>query len=184
MSRRLYSLVVSLCVVGGLGGCVFVKSTPKPTKQTTHVKKDGPRYVVKRPSQSPPPKRTTNSPTESTSAVVTEPPKSPRARRVHRFKYYPNEKVYYSPGNKRYYWMGPRGWVVGIDPPASISASAGATVSVELATDTPFEHHDKVAAKHPGHGKGHKKGKGKGHEKGEGKGHEKGQGKGHEKHDD
>ena len=87
-------------------------------------------------------------------------------RRKFGYDYYPDQNVYYARDRGTYFWLQGENWKVGVELPSHIALNLGGHVSIELDTQTPYEHHDAVAKKHPGKGRGKGKGKGRGRGRG------------------
>ena len=125
------------------------------------------------------------------SAQKGPPPWAPAhgARRHRDYYYYPGANVYFRPEDRVWFYLDGREWRFGVSLPASIRVDFDRNVSLALATDRPFEFHDKVAVYYPADyfvtqvrvkekgGKPDKDKSDRGDDDSPGKGHGKGKGK-------
>jgi hypothetical protein len=88
-------------------------------------------------------------------------------RSKHQYVYYPACNVYREPARGVYFYMRGDGWAVGASLPAGLTvAGLGASVSLAMDTDKPYEHNDEHVQKYPkekyqkNQGQGNGKGKG------------------------
>jgi hypothetical protein len=60
-------------------------------------------------------------------------------RAKHQYRYYPNCNVYHDPSRNMYFYMKGDGWVVGASLPTNFQSNLGASVSLDMDTDKPYE---------------------------------------------
>lgn len=70
-------------------------------------------------------------------------------RAKQKYRYYPNQQVYYSGEQKKYFWLSGGQWQIGVKLPDGIKLGSSG-VTVELDTDKPFEKHSEVRKKYAG----------------------------------
>ena len=70
------------------------------------------------------------------------------------YYYYPDEEVYFYPATGVYFWFGGGGWHSGPRLPRGMVLHSESRVSVNLHTARPYEQHESVRARYPGHGGG------------------------------
>lgn len=90
--------------------------------------------------------------------IVTETPKTKGpppwapahgARRKHGYYYYPGGNAYYRPADRMWFYLEGRDWRAGVSLPSSLKIDFTRSVSLEMATDRPHEHHQQVASHYP-----------------------------------
>lgn len=119
-------------------------------------------------------------------------------RAKHAYYYYPGCDVYYRPADRMWIFLDGGKWSVGASLPGTVRLDLSSSISLEMDTDRPYIHHEKVRSFYPisvvtkarekataergAAAAGHGEGKGNKHDGppgGEGKGHgKKGKGKG------
>jgi hypothetical protein len=85
-------------------------------------------------------------------------------RAKHKYRYYPDARVYYDTGRKVYFYWRDGKWRVSVSLPASIRLSVGDYVTLEMDSERPYHYHDEVVKRYPPgqlKKKHKKKGKGK-----------------------
>jgi hypothetical protein len=82
------------------------------------------------------------------------PPGPPVAVAGYDYYYYPDEEVYFYPATGVYFWFGGGGWHSGPRLPHGMVLHGESRVSVNLHTSRPYEQHESVRARFPGHGGG------------------------------
>ena len=70
------------------------------------------------------------------------------------YYYYPDDEVYFYPATGVYFWFGGGGWHSGPRLPAGIVLHGESRVPVNLHTPRPYEQHESVRTRFPGHGGG------------------------------
>jgi len=60
-------------------------------------------------------------------------------RAKHLYQYYPNCNVYHDPSRNMYFYMKGDGWAVGASLPTNFQSNLGASVSLDMDTDKPYE---------------------------------------------
>jgi hypothetical protein len=70
-------------------------------------------------------------------------------RRNRGYYYYPGADVYYRPADRMWFFLDGGSWRLGAELPSSIRVDFERSVSLEMETDKPFEHHSKVASYYP-----------------------------------
>ena len=69
-------------------------------------------------------------------------------RAKHSYRYYPAKEVYYDTGRRIYFYIEGEIWKSGTSLPYHIEVSLGKYQTVELYSDTPYEHHEKHKGKY------------------------------------
>ena len=83
-------------------------------------------------------------------------------RAKHRYRYYPDPRVYFDTGRSLYFYYDGRSWQASVSLPSGIRISAGDYVTLDMDTDRPFQYHSDVEKRYPpGQLKKKKKRKGK-----------------------
>jgi hypothetical protein len=67
-------------------------------------------------------------------------------RAKHRYRYYPDQEVYYDTGRRIYFYIEGETWKTGVSLPSPLRMRLGDYVTVELDDDTPYDYH---ARQHP-----------------------------------
>lgn len=70
-------------------------------------------------------------------------------RAKHQYRYYPCCNVYHEPSQGLYFYMKRDGWAVGASLPTDLMSNLGASVSLDLDTDTPYEHNAEHLKQYP-----------------------------------
>ena len=70
-------------------------------------------------------------------------------RAKHEYRYYPSSSVYYDTGRGLYFYLKGDNWEVGASLPSSLRVGLGDSVSIELDTDEPYNHHKEHVKKYP-----------------------------------
>jgi hypothetical protein len=70
-------------------------------------------------------------------------------RAKHQYRYYPCCNVYHEPARGMYFWLNGDGWAVGASLPADLVAGLGASVNLDLDTDTPYTRHADHVQQYP-----------------------------------
>jgi hypothetical protein len=70
-------------------------------------------------------------------------------RAKHQYRYYPSRSVYYDTGRELYFYLKGDNWEVGTSLPNSLRVGLGDSVSIELDTDKPYNHHEEHVKKYP-----------------------------------
>jgi hypothetical protein len=70
-------------------------------------------------------------------------------RAKHQYRYYPCCNVYHEPARGMYFWLKGDGWAVGASLPADMMAGLGASVNLDLDTDTPYTLHAEHVQQYP-----------------------------------
>ncbi len=70
-------------------------------------------------------------------------------RAKHQYRYYPSSSVYYDTGRGLYFYLEGDNWEVGASLPSSLRVGLGDSVSIELDTDKPYNHHKEHVKKYP-----------------------------------
>lgn len=74
---------------------------------------------------------------------------APDVRRNYEYYYYPGADVYFRPADRMWVYLDGRNWQVGLSLPSSIRVDFDRSVSLTMATDRPYEFHDKVKLTYP-----------------------------------
>jgi hypothetical protein len=82
------------------------------------------------------------------------PPGPPVAVYGYDYYYYPDDEVYFYPDAGIYFWFGGGGWHQGRRLPHGMVLHGESRVTVNLHTARPYEQHETVRARYPGHGGG------------------------------
>ena len=70
-------------------------------------------------------------------------------RAKHRYTYYREHQIYYSPESNFWFWMGRDGeWRSGINLPVKLQQYTVGGVSIELGSDTPYREHAYVVERY------------------------------------
>lgn len=69
-------------------------------------------------------------------------------RAKHSYRYYPAKEVYYDTQRRIYFYIEGEIWKSGTSLPYHIEVSLGKYQTVELYSDTPYEHHEKYKSKY------------------------------------
>ena len=83
-------------------------------------------------------------------------------RAKHKYRYYPDHRVYYEGSRGVYFYYGDGQWRVSANLPIGIDIRFSDYVTLEMDTDKPYTYHSDVEARYP---PGKAKGKAKGKEK-------------------
>ena len=70
-------------------------------------------------------------------------------RAKHKYRYFPSRSVYYDTGRGLYFYLKGDNWEVGASLPSSLRVGLGDSVSIELDTDEPYNHHEEHVKKYP-----------------------------------
>ena len=70
-------------------------------------------------------------------------------RAKHKYRYYPDQKVYHDPDRGLYFYLKGDNWEVGAKLPSHLSAGLGESVTLELDTDKPHVHNAEHIKKYP-----------------------------------
>jgi hypothetical protein len=70
-------------------------------------------------------------------------------RAKHQYRYYPNCNVYHDAARGVYFYMQGDGWAVGASLPTDLLSNLGASVSLDLDTDKPYEYNAEHLSKYP-----------------------------------
>lgn len=70
------------------------------------------------------------------------------------YYYYPDEEVYFYPATGIYFWFGGGGWHSGRHLPGGYRLHEEARVNLHMNTSRPYEQHEQIRARYPGHGGG------------------------------
>ena len=70
-------------------------------------------------------------------------------RAKHRYRYYPDQKVYHDTDRGLYFYLKGDNWEVGASLPARLKAGLGESVTIELDTDKPYVHNSEHIKKYP-----------------------------------
>jgi len=70
-------------------------------------------------------------------------------RAKHQYRYYPNCNVYQEPSRGVYFYMKGDGWAVGASLPTNLQSSLGASVSLDMDTDKPYEQNAEHLKQYP-----------------------------------
>lgn len=70
-------------------------------------------------------------------------------RAKHQYRYYPNCNVYHEPSRGVYFYMKGDGWAVGASLPTDLQSSLGASVSLDMDTNKPYEHNAEHLKQYP-----------------------------------
>jgi hypothetical protein len=70
-------------------------------------------------------------------------------RRNRDYYYYPDSNVYFSPTDRKWFYLEGANWRVGASLPTTINLNLERTVSLTMETDRPFENHEQVARYYP-----------------------------------
>lgn len=85
------------------------------------------------------------------SAPQGPPPWAPASgfRRQHAYYYYPGTTVYFRPADRVWFYLEGREWLVGPSLPASIRIDFDRSVPVTMATEQPYQFHEKISVAYP-----------------------------------
>jgi len=79
-------------------------------------------------------------------------------RKKYKYRYYPDNYVYYDTGRGLYFYIESGDWVVGASLPIPLNNTLGGHVVINMNTDTPYAYHKDHKKKYPlGHVKKNKK---------------------------
>jgi hypothetical protein len=70
-------------------------------------------------------------------------------RAKHQYRYYPNCNVYHEAARGVYFYLKGEGWAVGASLPLELQSNLGASVSLEMDTDRPYEHNAEHQRQYP-----------------------------------
>jgi hypothetical protein len=70
-------------------------------------------------------------------------------RAKHQYRYYPARNVYHDAARGLYFYMKGDGWAVGASLPSDLLGGLGASVSLEMDTDKPYEHNAEHLKQYP-----------------------------------
>jgi hypothetical protein len=70
-------------------------------------------------------------------------------RAKHQYRYYPNCNVYHDPSRGVYFFLKGDGWAVGASLPLDLQSNLGASVSLEMDTDKPYEYNSEHLKQYP-----------------------------------
>lgn len=70
-------------------------------------------------------------------------------RAKHQYQYYPNCNVYHDVSRGMYFYMKGDGWAVGASLPTDLLPNLGASVSLDMDTDKPYEHNAEHLKQYP-----------------------------------
>lgn len=70
-------------------------------------------------------------------------------RAKHQYRYYPCCNVYHEPSQGLYFYLKGDDWAVGASLPTDLVSNLGASVSLDLDTDKPYEHHAEHVKQYP-----------------------------------
>jgi len=70
-------------------------------------------------------------------------------RAKHQYRYYPSCNVYHEPSQELYFYMKGDGWAVGASLPTDLMSSMGASVTLDMDTDKPYEHNAEHLKQYP-----------------------------------
>jgi len=70
-------------------------------------------------------------------------------RAKHQYQYYPNCNVYHDASRGMYFYMKGDGWAVGASLPTDLLPNLGASVSLDMDTDKPYEHNAEHLKQYP-----------------------------------
>ena len=70
-------------------------------------------------------------------------------RAKHKYRYYPDQKVYQDPDRGLYFYLNGSNWEVGAKLPSHLSAGLGESVTLELDTDKPHVYNGEHIKKYP-----------------------------------
>ncbi len=65
-------------------------------------------------------------------------------RAKHRYRYYPSREVYYDTGRRLYFYIEGGHWKSGVSLPDHLGVDLGGYQTVEIDSDTPYAHHEKI----------------------------------------
>ena len=74
---------------------------------------------------------------------------APGFRRTHDYYYYPGANVYYRPADRVWFYLDGRDWRFGASLPTSLRVDFDRSVSLTMATEQPYQFHDRVAVYYP-----------------------------------
>jgi hypothetical protein len=70
-------------------------------------------------------------------------------RAKHQYRYYPHCNVYHDASRGVYFYLKGDGWAVGASLPLDLQSGLGASVSLDMDTDKPYEHHAEHLKQYP-----------------------------------
>jgi len=70
-------------------------------------------------------------------------------RAKHQYRYYPNCNVYHDASRGAYFYLKGDGWAVGASLPLDLQSNLGASVSLDMDTDKPYEHNSEHLKQYP-----------------------------------
>ena len=70
-------------------------------------------------------------------------------RAKHQYRYYPHCNVYHDASRGVYFYLKGDGWAVGASLPLDLQSSLGASVSLDMDTDKPYEHNSEHLKQYP-----------------------------------
>jgi hypothetical protein len=70
-------------------------------------------------------------------------------RAKHQYRYYPNCNVYHDASRGVYFYLKGDGWAVGASLPTDLLSNLGASVSLDMDTDKPYEHNAEHLKQYP-----------------------------------
>lgn len=70
-------------------------------------------------------------------------------RAKHQYQYYPNCNVYHDASRGVYFYLKGDGWAVGASLPLDLQSNLGASVSLDMDTDKPYEHNAEHLKQYP-----------------------------------
>ncbi|HSM75576.1 MAG TPA: hypothetical protein VK852_13105 [Desulfobacterales bacterium] len=65
-------------------------------------------------------------------------------RAKHSYRYYPSREVYYDTGRRIYFYIENGLWKSGVSLPYHLQVDLGGFQTVEIYSDTPYAHHEKI----------------------------------------
>lgn len=71
-------------------------------------------------------------------------------RRNHDYYYYPGADVYFRPADRTWFYLDGGNWRFGVSLPTSIRVDFDHSVSLTMASERPYEFHEKVRTYYPG----------------------------------
>jgi len=79
------------------------------------------------------------------------PPHAPALgyRTKHQYQYYPNSNVYHDASRGLYFYLKGDGWAVGASLPTDLLPNLGASVSLNMDTDKPYEYNAEHLKQYP-----------------------------------
>jgi hypothetical protein len=70
-------------------------------------------------------------------------------RAKHQYRYYPNCNVYHDASRGVYFYLKGDGWAVGASLPTDLLPNLGASVTLDMDTDKPYEHNAEHLKQYP-----------------------------------